>query len=187
MCTSELLRNGFLDDFRTAVENFTDPDENIVRILLFDLLGPSGIDLLLDSDDSGTDITLNDIGFSTADIGGKEAVQWNFVLGDTLVNAGADIGLDIGIPGLGLETEGSINLAKGNVDYDHPVPQDDKFYMPVQCQQCDSPPCVSVCPVDGCISMQQLTTGSDPRTGEPVSSDKLQWTAHPNNPMRRTD
>ena len=47
--------------------------------------------------------------------------------------------------------------------------------------------CVSVCPVDGCISMQQLTTGSDPRTGEPVSSDKLQWTAHPNNPMRRTD
>ena len=106
----EDLRNGFLDDFRTAIENFTDPDENIVRILLFDLLGPSGIDLLLDSDDSGTDITLNDIGFSTADIGGKEAVQWNFVLGDTLVNAGADIGLDIGIPGLGLETEGSINM-----------------------------------------------------------------------------
>jgi len=44
-----------------------------------------------------------------------------------------------------------------------------------------------VCPVDGCISMQQLTTGSDPRTGKPITEEKLRWTAHPNNPMRKTD
>lgn len=47
--------------------------------------------------------------------------------------------------------------------------------------------CVSVCPVDSCISMQQLTSGNDPRTGDPVSDDKLNWTAHPNNPMRKSD
>ncbi|MCC6234958.1 MAG: 4Fe-4S dicluster domain-containing protein [Verrucomicrobiales bacterium] len=44
--------------------------------------------------------------------------------------------------------KGSIDLEKGNAHYDHPVPQKDKFYMPVQCQQCDRPPCVSVCPVE---------------------------------------
>lgn len=45
--------------------------------------------------------------------------------------------------------------------------------------------CVSVCPVDGCISMHQLSDGIDPRTGEQVISKKANWTTHPNNPMRK--
>ncbi len=44
-------------------------------------------------------------------------------------------------------SNGSLDFSEGSVDYDHTVPQPGKFYMPVQCHQCDEPPCVDVCPV----------------------------------------
>lgn len=45
-------------------------------------------------------------------------------------------------------SKGSLDMEHGTTTYDHTVPQDDKFYMPVQCQQCDNPPCVSACPIE---------------------------------------
>ena len=43
--------------------------------------------------------------------------------------------------------------------------------------------CVSVCPVDNCITMEAMQNGVDPRTGESVSDEYANWTTHPNNPM----
>ena len=44
--------------------------------------------------------------------------------------------------------KGAINLESSNVYYDpKTVPQEGKYYMPVQCQQCRQSPCTKVCPV----------------------------------------
>jgi Fe-S-cluster-containing dehydrogenase component len=43
--------------------------------------------------------------------------------------------------------KGTMDMEQGNTTYTHAVPAADKFYLPVQCQQCDNPPCVDVCPV----------------------------------------
>jgi len=44
-------------------------------------------------------------------------------------------------------SKGSLDFEHGNVLYDHATPAPGKYYMPVQCQQCDNPPCVHACPV----------------------------------------
>ncbi len=48
-----------------------------------------------------------------------------------------------------------LSIEKGTMDveesenyYEGPVPEPDKYYMPVQCHQCDHPPCVRACPVE---------------------------------------
>ena len=43
---------------------------------------------------------------------------------------------------------GTMDMGRGNTTYTHAVPDEGKFYMPVQCQQCDEPPCTDVCPVE---------------------------------------
>ena len=45
--------------------------------------------------------------------------------------------------------------------------------------------CVTVCPVPECITLRTLAPGEmDVRTGQAVKSEAMNWTAHPNNPMR---
>ncbi len=44
--------------------------------------------------------------------------------------------------------KGGIDFERGTADYHHPVRAKDKYYMPVQCQQCENPPCVKACPIE---------------------------------------
>ena len=56
--------------------------------------------------------------------------------------------------------------------------------MDNECVGCNL--CVNVCPVEDCITMEQLPPGSiDERTGRVVTGNYANWTTHPNNPMRK--
>ena len=43
--------------------------------------------------------------------------------------------------------------------------------------------CVCVCPVEDCITLVQMTEGTDPRTGKLIDPEYANWTTHPNNPL----
>ncbi|MEQ8898154.1 MAG: NAD-dependent dihydropyrimidine dehydrogenase subunit PreA [Roseovarius sp.] len=50
-----------------------------------------------------------------------------------------------------------------------------------ECVACNL--CVNVCPVEDCITMEQLAPGEvDERTGKVVEEEYANWTMHPNNP-----
>jgi len=50
-----------------------------------------------------------------------------------------------------------------------------------ECVACNL--CVDVCPVENCITMEQMAPGTvDPRTGKPVQKEYANWTTHTNNP-----
>ena len=54
-----------------------------------------------------------------------------------------------------------------------------------ECVACNL--CVNVCPVEDCITMEQMAPGAvDPRTGKVVEATPSDWTMHPNNPMSAT-
>ncbi len=50
-----------------------------------------------------------------------------------------------------------------------------------ECVACNL--CIEVCPVENCITMERMTSGTDPRTGRKIDPGYANWTTHPNNPM----
>ncbi len=55
-----------------------------------------------------------------------------------------------------------------------------------ECVACNL--CIDVCPVENCITMEELSPGMmDERTGKKVEDTYANWTTHPNNPGRVTE
>jgi Ca2+-binding RTX toxin-like protein len=139
-----------IDAVEDAVDDFTDPDKNIISKLLFDLLGPDGLDLLLELDpgdkpgdlspgpspedfilldsDALAGVLFDGNDLSTADI------SWDFKIGQSaapLDNAG--FGFDIGIPGLALRTEAEITAMLGwELELGFGLSTQDGFYLDVE-------------------------------------------------------
>jgi Ca2+-binding RTX toxin-like protein len=84
---------------------------------LFDLIDRAGNAVKNNGkfvDGTLADITsFNNLGF--VDSVGDAEIWWKVKIGQNLVDAGADIGFDVGLPGLGLKTEGEISL---NIDWE---------------------------------------------------------------------
>ena len=123
------LRNDFISPLREAIEtakdtaqDFSDPNKNIISIFLFDILGPSGVNLLLPrvgspdtskpGDYIGLDTNLEDFLFNPSTTLELEDtyIEWDINLGSHIADETFDIGFDLGIPGLGLKTEGDLTL-----------------------------------------------------------------------------
>ena len=63
------------------------------------------------------------------------------------------------------------------------IEKNDHRYFDVKDEECvGCNLCASICPVEGCIEMVQMTEGNDPRTGKPILAEYANWTTHPNNP-----
>ena len=131
----EDFREGFVASLRDELKNTANPDKNFISEKLFEFLGTSidaagkkhGAGVLLqdrnhdgnaDLDEQGnfkqatlaSDVWLK-TNVDTPGVKTEDAfIEWKMKLGQNMVDQGADISFDLGLPGFGIETEGEINL-----------------------------------------------------------------------------
>ena len=107
------FRAGFVAGLRDAVETAAEPDQNYISLQLFDLLH-NQLRILADRNDDGliniADITL-DTNVDDAGVAPENVyMQWNLKLGGVLIDVGVGLNFDLGVPGLGFETRGSLDI-----------------------------------------------------------------------------
>ncbi|MBX7105225.1 MAG: beta-propeller fold lactonase family protein [Gemmataceae bacterium] len=81
-----------------------------IQTALFDVLGPnSTLNVLVDANGAGG-VTKNDVLLTVDSQADPTFVQFNLQLQKTISITSADIGFDIGVPGIGLAVNGSVNV-----------------------------------------------------------------------------
>jgi hypothetical protein len=109
------IRIDFIDAWRRAEQESAVDDTDAMQQVLFDAFGPEGLNLLRDKNNSGT-ITINDITLIERDVNDDDEIdqtEWDMILGTDVALLDVPIDFDIGLPGLGLEVEGSVEVKVG--------------------------------------------------------------------------
>src|SRR5262249_37265034 len=99
------VRQRLVSDLGNAFTSSTTNPVQVVRERLFDTLGPSGMQILADIT-GDNQVTIDDVGLTNTDTNVKfdlKLVQANKLLD-------AFVGFDVGVPGLGLKVEGSLQV-----------------------------------------------------------------------------
>ncbi|MBV5330735.1 MAG: LEPR-XLL domain-containing protein, partial [Chlorobium sp.] len=116
----------------------------VMRDAYYDVFGPDGLGILQDSADDGAEISINDVlvnwykkdgslmqvwsGGNT--LAGADAVQFDMLLGGTVLGTGIDIPLDIDLPGFAFNIDGGLGLAiDWSFDFGMGISGSDGFYL----------------------------------------------------------
>ncbi|MCC6124661.1 MAG: right-handed parallel beta-helix repeat-containing protein [Pirellulales bacterium] len=110
------LRENVVQELQRRFQESLGKTPEIVRNAIFDVLGPGGLDLLKDNDNSGT-VTPADIAvvLSDKDSDGQndDQIDIAMLLGKNLAAVNAPIGFDLGLPALSLDVAGNVQLLLG--------------------------------------------------------------------------
>jgi PKD domain-containing protein/FG-GAP repeat protein/lactonase family protein with 7-bladed beta-propeller/hemolysin type calcium-binding protein len=101
-----------IDEVQTGLDMvLNDVEPALIQQELFGLLGPQGSGILLDSDDPGEDLSAADVSLTV----GPDETDFGVRLGGTIVSEhlGGDFGFDVGLPGLGLTADVSVEFEVG--------------------------------------------------------------------------
>jgi hypothetical protein len=127
------FRDEFIDGLRSVVSSSASPTANFVSQQLFTLLNDRlrilndrNGDGLVDITDIGLTTNVDEAGVPLADL----FMEWDLSLGGRLVDAGAGLDADIGLPALGLETRGDVRLTiDWDVDFGFGIGGGKGFYL----------------------------------------------------------
>jgi len=110
------IRTDFIGQLRARMNESLDDSASVIRLALYLAVGPDGLNLLMDNNESGT-VTEEDITVTLIDRDedGQEddEVHVDMLLGKGATIVDTPIQFDIGVPALGLEVDGNVELGVG--------------------------------------------------------------------------
>ncbi|MCT7970157.1 proprotein convertase P-domain-containing protein [Laspinema sp. D1] len=123
----EDIRSRLYNGLRDTVDNSIAKTPELIQDSLFEILGTKGLNLLKDGDKSGA-IDRNDIAI-VGDPNANNFLQWDMTLGGNFT-VDEKIAFDLGLPALGLEVDGGVNVDLGwELDFGFGLNQKEGFYF----------------------------------------------------------